>query len=617
MENTDLNELAPPDADRTATALPSSSSSVGGAAAVEANVPLPASNKSNPMNSNSSSNDDMLDPDIDIAAEQIVNEFASHLSKDAAIFDNKDIMDDDDDIKEGDEVGVMSHSLAAGGFEELIAAFDEEEEEEVEEEVEEEEEHTEEIVDESYEEEEITEEEIIESDEIKEIILNPMENSNIITEDSARSAQSRKIHVIHPDVEMNIDAAEDMVVDDDCPNQGPPVVEPAVDDVSENQATSVGASGSINNSVGGSSSVNKHSDGIPMELSPASLSSAQKSIAGSMVSEKTDGPSGDALLGDMSELSAQSSQHGSFRNNQSERSTASVKSLKSMFSNKSTRSQASAAQQSLKSYQSSQKTPSVAHSTSAQSKESTNSSQRFTAVPPATAAIVASVAAESMGSDATDTIPQDAARHAPGRDPSGTAAGLIPVEQATSGIDPDVDATEQDYEEVEIDDSEVMEEEIEELKVEEKEDHELEKGEDQDSKVERQTYETPIPPGMGGMTSVEDAAPSQEIDPYKDLELGGPIATNAEDRAKQESATDSKQPVEPVEIERSSRTPLLITGVICFVVIMAIILSVVLTQGNDSDRGDVPTFPPSPGQAPGIAPVRCQILLLTIYVYIS
>jgi hypothetical protein len=78
--------------------------------------------KNHPRNNDDEADD--MDPDINIAAEQIVNEFTEHLNQRTTV--NTTGVNTNNTTNNDDEplVGVMSTSLAAGGFEELIAGLE-------------------------------------------------------------------------------------------------------------------------------------------------------------------------------------------------------------------------------------------------------------------------------------------------------------------------------------------------------------------------------------------------------------------------------------------------------------------------------------------------------------
>lgn len=156
------------------------------------------SNNNVPMVVTSSNTNTEIDPDIDIAAEQIVNDFTDHLNQRVFPSTVEALTDDDND----DEpvIGVMSTSLAAGGFEELIVGLDQPDATNnntsfgmddsnayIVEDVEDDDEVEEEIIDSSYEEEEITEvEEYMDDVDIEEI----MEESGIIIAEDKKQLQT-------------------------------------------------------------------------------------------------------------------------------------------------------------------------------------------------------------------------------------------------------------------------------------------------------------------------------------------------------------------------------------------------------------------------------------------
>ena len=134
-----------------------------------------------------------IDPDIDIAAEQIVNDFTEHLNQRAFPSSVEALTDDEEAI------GVMSTSLAAGGFEELIVGLDkpansnnnsngmDDSNVYIVEDVDDDDEVEEEVIDSSYEEEEITEvEEYMDDVDIEEI----MEESGMIIAEDKKQLQT-------------------------------------------------------------------------------------------------------------------------------------------------------------------------------------------------------------------------------------------------------------------------------------------------------------------------------------------------------------------------------------------------------------------------------------------
>lgn len=134
-----------------------------------------------------------IDPDIDIAAEQIVNDFTEHLNQ-RAFPSSVEALTDDEEV-----IGVMSTSLAAGGFEELIVGLDQPANHNnnsngmddsnvfIVEDAEDDDEVEEEVIDSSYEEEEITEvDEYMDDVDIEEI----MEESGIIIAEDKKQLQT-------------------------------------------------------------------------------------------------------------------------------------------------------------------------------------------------------------------------------------------------------------------------------------------------------------------------------------------------------------------------------------------------------------------------------------------
>jgi hypothetical protein len=89
---------------------------------MESNGSFPIS--SNPVLIPSEPDDPLDDADIDVAAEQIVKEFTEHLNQRATPGPPMTEANEGDDGEEGDCMGILSSTLAAGGFAELIVALD-------------------------------------------------------------------------------------------------------------------------------------------------------------------------------------------------------------------------------------------------------------------------------------------------------------------------------------------------------------------------------------------------------------------------------------------------------------------------------------------------------------
>lgn len=297
-----------------------------------------------------------LDPDIDIAAEQIVNEFAEHVNRNQGqngdmyvadnIYDSQTSSSHTGDYDEDGEpaVGVMSHSMAAGGFEELVTALDDGDHTDEPDEI------FEEFDDDSYDEEEVTEED---DEEMEEELVDDADLDVIMEEavnimhtpDGTSAAANISPH--SSDNEEEEEANDGEYLDNDRAGENEDTDKEQTPELQEKDIIMGGTLEQISPGVtmdevpeekampDETVGVEGDEDGAMMEFSESSRASNGAPLMG------------DALLGEMSEVSNMTSdqqQLGSslLKNDKSERSTKSAATRQSASSRKSAASRQSA-----------------------------------------------------------------------------------------------------------------------------------------------------------------------------------------------------------------------------------------------------------------------------------